>query len=105
MKTTLLRAARVLLALAPGGLISLPASAGTLEATVTGRSGKPKQYVRVELIGPQSRTLFTNQHGQLAVEVPGGSYVVRITERNRQMEFEVEVPEEGEAAETLELEW
>lgn len=105
MRTSLPRAACLLLPLVLGLLQSLPASAGTLQATIKGKSGKPKQYVRVEIIGPETRTLFTSQEGQLSTELPGGSYVVRVTERNRRMEFSVEVPEQGQINPTLELKW
>lgn len=105
MRTSLLRAARLLLSLVLGLLASLPASAGTLQATITGKAGRPKQYVRVEIIGPKTQTLFTGQKGQFSTELPGGSYVIRITERNRRMEFNVEVPEQGRINPTLELKW
>lgn len=94
-----------LLALVLGLVPSGPAGAGTLRATITGKSGKPKPYVRVEVIGPETRTLFTGQAGQLSTELPGGSYVVRVTERNRRMEFTVEVPDQGQINPTLELKW
>jgi hypothetical protein len=105
MRTSLLRAACLLFALGPGLLTSLPAHAGTLKATITGKSGQPKPYVRVELIGPETHTLFTSQEGQLTAELPKGSYVLRVTERNRRMEFNVKVPAQGQLNPTFELAW
>ncbi|KFA87979.1 hypothetical protein Q664_44195 [Archangium violaceum Cb vi76] len=95
-----------LLAVLGGVLVGLPALAGTLKGTVVGNSGAPKRFVRVEVLGPEKEALFTGQDGTFTVEVPEGSYSVRITERNRRMEFEdVQVPGAGHAAETFQVEW
>lgn len=93
-------------AMLAGVLVGLPALAGTLKGTVVGTSGAPKRFARVEVLGPENKALFTGQDGTFTVEVPTGSYSVRITERNRRMEFEdVQVPGDGRAAETFQVKW
>jgi hypothetical protein len=97
---------RAPLAVLVGALVALPALAGTLEGTVVGSSGAPKRFVRVEVLGPRNEALFTGQDGAFKVEVPEGRYSVRITERNRRMEFEdVLVPGQGSSARTFQVEW
>jgi hypothetical protein len=105
MKASFFRATWRLGALVPSLLVSLPASAGHLEATITGQSGEPRPYVRVELIGPEDQQLFTTQEGKLSAELPGGSYVLRVTDRNRRMEFHLDVPQRGQLQRTLKLDW
>lgn len=89
-----------------GALVALPALAGTLQGTVIGSSGAPKRFVRVEVTGPASEAAFTGTDGVFKVELPAGRYTVRVTERNRRMEFEaVQVPARGPVAETFQVEW
>lgn len=71
------------------------AVAGTLQGTVVGKEGAPKEYVRVEVSGPASRTVFTGEDGSFSLELPGGRYVLRVSERNRHMSFDVDVPDKG----------
>jgi hypothetical protein len=94
-----------LVALLPGMLLGLPAAASTLEAQVIGSAGAPKPYVRVELAGPERLILFTNERGKLSRELPGGSYVLTVSERNRRQDFPVQVPREGTVSRKLTLEW
>jgi hypothetical protein len=84
----------------------MPAQAGTLVGTVVGEAGAPKSFVRVEVLGPRSEDIFTGKDGTFTLDLPGGRYNVRITERNRRMEFsDIHVPGEGRAAETFRVEW
>jgi len=88
-----------------GLLASAVAQAGVLRATVLSNEGERKPFVRVELSGPTRQTLFTNTNGALSVELPPGSYVVQVSERNRTMDFRVQVPQQGEVNRTFQLKW
>jgi hypothetical protein len=84
-----------------------PASSGTLAGTVIGTAQNPKAFVRVEIVGPQSLTTFTNQEGTFSAKLAGGRYVVRILEANRRMEFPVEIPgdDRSTVTSTFKLPW
>lgn len=84
---------------------SSPAAAGTLQATITGSSGKPLRDVRIELIGPAKKTLFTTEEGMVTLELPGGSYILRIINAGHQVELQLQVPQEGKISPSLELGW
>lgn len=75
-------------------MASLPAQGAPVEGRVLSRSGQPKTYVRVEVTGPENQTLFTDANGAFAADLPGGDYVVRITERNQRMQFNLRVPDD-----------
>jgi hypothetical protein len=80
-----------------------PAVAGTLEATIMESSGKPLRDVRVELIGPTQRTLFTGEQGTVRLELPGGNYTLRLINQGRQVELDLQVPREGTISPSFEL--
>lgn len=104
MRTPRLR--RVLLSSLGALMASLPAQGAVVKGSVIGKSGQPRPYVRVDVAGPQSQTLFTDAKGTFAVELPGGDYVVRVTERNQRMQFDLRVADdEGSTAPRFELRW
>lgn len=106
MKTSYRQAGRGLCAVLVAMLVALPAMAGSLMGTVVGSGGAPKRFVRVEVIGPDTAALFTGQEGTFVVDLAGGRYSVRVTERNRRMEFkDIQVPAEGQVSQTFQVEW
>lgn len=87
-------------------LVTFPVKAGTVNGTVKGRNGQLKRYVRVELGGPETQTIFTNEHGKFSIQLSGGTYIIKIVERNRSMEFAVDVPQGSESIEVpFDLKW
>jgi hypothetical protein len=104
MDRSRLHAVRLLI-LAAALMCSLLASAGTLDASFTETSGRPIQDLRIEVIGPTKRTLFTGEQGRVRLELPGGSYVLRISDRDRKVDFDLRVPEQGKVSPSFELEW
>jgi hypothetical protein len=84
-------------------LTGAPALAGTITGLVVGKSNNPKPYVRVEILGPQSRTIFTDKDGIFSVNLMDGRYTINIIEGVRRMEFnDVST---GASATTFKLEW
>lgn len=86
-------------------MASLPAQGAMVKGSVVGDSGQSKAYVRVEVSGPTSQTLFTDAAGDFAVDLPGGNYVVLVTERNRRMQFDLQVPDKGTTTPSFKLKW
>lgn len=106
MKTSCRHAGRGLCAVLAATLVALPAMAGTLEGTVVGNGGVPKRFVRVEVTGPDTAASFTGPKGTFVMDLAGGRYTVRVTERNRRMEFEdIQVPAEGQVSQTFQVAW
>src|SRR5262249_15706387 len=83
--------------------LAVPAVAGNLEGGVLDTAGHPKPYIRVDFLGAQNRTVFTDKNGWFSVELRDGPYLVRIFERGQQMEFTVDVPSDGK--QTFRLNW
>ncbi|HSP77288.1 MAG TPA: carboxypeptidase-like regulatory domain-containing protein [Myxococcaceae bacterium] len=106
MKKRLHRLAGRELALLLGLLAGATAQAGDLQARVVSSAGEPKPFVRVEVSGPARQTLFTDRDGRLsAMGLPGGSYLVQVSEGYRRMDFRIQVPQRGEVNRTFELKW
>jgi len=61
--------------------------ADLLEGYVVGQDGEPKAYVRVNIIGPQKRTVVTDEDGRFTVDLLAGRYTVRVTDNRRRMDF------------------
>jgi len=86
--------------------LTCPAVAGTLEGAVKGKGGELKRYVRVQIGGEETKTTFTDRNGRFSIEVRDGKYTVTITERNRSMRFEIDVPmTEEQKKEGFKLNW
>ena len=87
-------------------LVTFPVEAGTLNGTVKGRNGQLKRYVRVEIGGPETKIIFTNEHGRFSIQLSGGKYIVKIVERNSSMEFNINVPQGSKSKEVpFNLKW
>lgn len=100
------RLRRVLLSSLGALMASLPAQGALVKGSVVGKSGQPRPYVRVDVSGPESQTLFTDAKGTFTADLPGGDYIVRITERNQRMQFDLQVSDdEGRTAPRFELRW
>jgi len=85
-------------------IYNLPA--GTLKGKVLDKFNRNKKYVRVEIGGPETLTTFTNKNGQFSLKLKGGTYSVKVIERNRSMEFQVKVPKDTTIKEeTFKLKW
>jgi hypothetical protein len=69
--------------------------AGDLRGIVFGRRGDPKRYARITLLGPESRTTFSNRQGGFAIRARDGRYQLIISEKGNQQSFEVEIPGQG----------
>jgi len=81
------------------------AEAGTLEGSVTGAGNAPKRFVRIEISGPTSKTVFSNEAGQFSADLVGGQYLLRIIEKNRVQDFSVVMPDTGDLQQTFQLGW
>jgi hypothetical protein len=68
------------------------AQAGILEGVVKGSAHGPKKYVRVVINGPANKVVFTDANAKFRVDVPNGEYLIQVQERNRTMQFNVQVP-------------
>lgn len=87
-------------------LFGVPGEAATLEATVIGTAQNPKPFVRVEINGPQSTTVFTNNAGKFSVRLRAGQYRIDIIEMNQRMQFVVDIPGDDRAFNhTFRLAW
>jgi hypothetical protein len=86
-------------------LCSAAAQAGTLAGTVKGVAQDPKRFARVEINGPQTVTAFTNEQGKFGVQLAGGTYTVKVTERNRSQRFKAIVPAAGTVEQEFKVEW
>jgi hypothetical protein len=92
--------------LAAAGLYGGTAQATTLEVTVVGSDDTPKPIVRVEVRGPQSKKVFTDEQGRFTVELTEGVYTIEVFERNRRArKTGVNVPAQGKIDVTLKLDW
>lgn len=68
------------------------AFAGSLRGIVVGKAGDPKRYVRVTLIGRETRTTFTNNRGIFVLQVQDGNYRIVVSEKGNRQAFEAQVP-------------
>jgi len=68
------------------------ALAGKLQGTVIGRKGDLKKYVRISLVGRESKTTFTDNKGIFTLDAPDGRYGLSISEKGNEQTFEVEIP-------------
>jgi len=66
--------------------------------TVVGRNGVAKPNVAVDILGPTRVYTETDISGRFAVRLRPGSYVMRVREGNRWMEFPQEVNEKSDKA-------
>ncbi|MDD5153050.1 MAG: hypothetical protein PHR03_00025 [Desulfovibrionales bacterium] len=69
--------------------------AAELRGIVFGKRGDPKRYVRITLLGPESRTTFSNRQGGFVIRARNGKYQLIISERGNEQSFEVEIPGKG----------
>jgi len=72
---------------------------------VKGKDGGPRSYVKVELSGPENKTIYTKKDGTFKVELASGTYVLTITEKSRNMSFEVTIEKGIENSFTFPLSW
>lgn len=86
-------------------MVPVSLQGGTLEGTVLGAAHTPKQFLRVELEGPESKTVFTGKDGKFSVTLQGGRYVVRVIEAPKRMQFSVDVPADGTTTHVFTLAW
>lgn len=96
----------IILVLLLSVLFAVPGETATLQATVIGAAQNPKPFVRVEINGPQSMTIFTNNDGKFSVPLPAGQYKIYIIEMNQRMQFVVHIPGDNKAIDrTFRLPW
>jgi hypothetical protein len=83
------------------------AHAADLNGTVVGRAGDPKGYVRVELLAPAQKSVFTDAGGKFTIRaLNAGTYTVRVNERNRVTEFQINIPQgDKPVTQTLWVDW
>jgi len=76
----------------------------TLEGTVSGRDGRPKAHVSVDLVGPTTVYAETASDGKFTVGLRPGRYVVRIRDYRRRQEFRQQV-QPGANRGTYQVSW
>ena len=74
-----------------------------------GKDGLPRGYVKVELSGPENKTIYTKKDGTFKAELTPGTYEVTITEKSRFQHhtgsFEVTIEKGIENSFTFPLNW
>ena len=66
-------------------------NAETLQGNIIGVDNQPKQYASVSIFGAENRRTQTNENGQFSVNLPPGSYVIRIWQRPNRQEFNFQI--------------
>jgi Carboxypeptidase regulatory-like domain len=66
-------------------------NAETLEGKVLGVDNKPKQYASVSIFGAENRRTQTDQNGEFSVNLPPGSYVIRIWQQPNRQDFNCQI--------------
>jgi hypothetical protein len=79
--------------------------AGTLDGNVIGINDTPRPYVRVELHGPEGKTVFTGANGRFSVVLAGGKYVVQVIQGDRAAQFNVVIADQGVVTQSFKLSW
>jgi hypothetical protein len=72
------------------------AAADPLSGTIVGADGRPKPFVRIDIIGPRKVVVVADDNGGFAVDVPQGRYKVRVTDERRRMDFDASSPSQGQ---------
>lgn len=73
----------------------------TVTGRVIGQSGESKAFVRVDIKGPQTTTILTDRQGTFRLTLPVGQYGVRVTDKNRIMQFPLTVRHNDGSAPTI----
>jgi hypothetical protein len=92
------------LVLLTASLLAAPATAQQLSGTVVGANGTPRAGVVVDVMGPRKLVTRTDQAGEFAVDLPTGSYTVRMRVDGRRQEFRVRVGQ-ADGRRTFRLSW
>lgn len=80
------------------------ANANELQGTVVGKDKLPKKYVSVSIFGSVNRRTQTNSDGIFFVDLPPGSYTIRIRQDPRRKEFSYVVSEKVNSN-VFEVDW
>src|SRR4029453_6070501 len=75
-----------------------------LSGTVVGKNGKPMPGVSVDILGPKKVSTETDGSGRFRVRVRPGTYVIRVREGKRRMEFSRQI-RQGKHDEQFQLAW
>lgn len=79
--------------------------AETLQGKVIGVDKKPKQYASVSIFGVENRRVQTNADGRFSVNLPPGSYTVRIWQQPNRQEFSCQITPGSTKKQTFKVKW
>ena len=82
----------------------LSAHASELKGKVLGKDNLPKKFVSVSVFGSVNRRTQTNSEGVFLVDLPPGSFTIRIRQDPRRKEFIYEMPGKDSSF-VFELDW
>lgn len=83
-----------------------PACATELVGKVVGDGGLPKTYVSVSIFGAVNRRTQTNSDGTFTVDLPPGSYIIRIRQDPNRKEFKYEMTADAQKADVeFKVDW
>lgn len=80
------------------------ANADNLKGKVIGQNKLPKKYVSVSVFGSVNRRTQTNSDGIFFVDLPPGSYTIRIRQDPKRKEFSYELSGNDNTA-VFEVDW
>ena len=81
------------------------ATAETLEGKIIGVDGRPKQYASVSIFGAKNRRTQTNESGQFTVDLPPGSYVIRVWQQPNRQDFNCQINPGATKTQTFKVGW
>lgn len=74
-------------------LLAAPAAAQQLSGVVKGAKGEIRPGAAVDVMGPRKLVTHTDEEGKFTVDLPTGSYTVRVRVDGRRQEFRVVIGE------------
>ena len=77
----------------------------TLHGKVTGQNGQARNGVAVDVLGPIRVFTETSESGQFTVHLTAGTYVIRIRDGTRRMEFPTQEVPAGDSNSSFQLNW
>jgi hypothetical protein len=80
-------------------------NAETLQGKIIGSDNQPKQFASVSIFGVENRRTQTNETGEFSVNLPPGSYVIRIWQQPNRQEFDFQITSGSQEPQTFKVGW
>jgi len=94
----------VTLALVTALLLAAPAAAHRLSGVVVDQNDASRAGAVVDVMGPRKLVMLTDDQGRFEIDLPSGTYTVRVRVDGRRQEFLVTVGD-ADLSRTFELPW